>query len=267
MPNTTKTTPKTPRPLRKGMASAKPAPKSRIFSNVTAIQKNLVSPPSLQKISPSYHRIRNEAILAQLIKIYRKTNNNPVPLLGKTLLDAGCGTTPIGCMMALAGAEVTAIDPNPSALQACATDADNFGTPLTFLAIKAEKLIASPQRYDVILALDVLAEHPQPLKFLWVLRELLTPGGILVIGHTTRSVRAWLMHVFLSQIVLKRVPVNVARWRKFHTPEQLDTLAKRAGLMALGSQLLRYSLHGMRWKLTNNRHRSTRYLNFYRAAD
>jgi len=166
-------------------------------------------------------------------------------------------------MMALAGAEVTAIDPNPAALQAAATDADNFGTPLTFLPLKAEQLIASPQRYDIILALDVLAEHPNPLKFLWVLQQLLTQGGVVVVGHTTRNVRAWLLHIFLSQTVFRRASGAVLRWRKFHTPEALNTLAARSGLHPLATQLLRYSLHGMSWKLTLNRHRSTRYLNFY----
>jgi 2-polyprenyl-3-methyl-5-hydroxy-6-metoxy-1,4-benzoquinol methylase len=76
-------------------------------------------------------------------------------------------------------------------------------------------------------------------------------------------VRAWLMHIFLSQTVFRRVSGAVLRWRKFHTPEALHALALLNGLTPLTTQLLRYSLHGMRWKPTDNRHRSTRYLNFY----
>lgn len=251
-----------------GKAKAKPQAvkktrKSRGLQNVLAIKRALFSPPSVQRITPSYHRARHDTIVAQLGKYYGKYAHDPVPLLGKTLLDVGCGSTPLGCMMALAGADVTAIDPNPAALQAAATDADDFGTPLTFLPVKAEALISSPQRYDVILALDVLAEHPNSLKLLWVLHQLLSPGGVLVIGHTTRNFRAWLLHIFLSQTVFRRVQGSMLRWRKFHTPEMLNALAQRTGLQPLATHLLRYSLHGMRWKHTDNRHRSTRYLNFY----
>lgn len=247
-------------------ACPKASAPSRTLRNLKNLKTTLLTPPSIKKIAPRYHTLRRDIILAVLGQHFAKSPKNPIPLLGKDLLDVGCGKTPIGCMMALAGAEVTVIDPNPTALQACATDADNFGTPLTVLNTKAEKLLTSPMRYDVVLALDVLAEHPTPQKMLWVLQQLLKPQGVLVVGHTSRTFRAWLYHIFLSRMIFQRVATTL-HWRRFHTPTQLHTLAQKHNLAPFNTTLLRYSMNGMRWKITENRHYATRFLTFYKVPE
>ncbi|MCA3244689.1 MAG: methyltransferase domain-containing protein, partial [Alphaproteobacteria bacterium] len=166
----------------------------------------LYTPPAVQTIEPTYHAVRQQQVLALLAKHFGKNPKYPGILLGKSLLDVGCGTAPVGCFMALAGADVTAIDPDRRSLAAAQAYAENFGTPLNFLNLRAEQLLTSPTRYQIVMALDVLASHPEPGKLMWVLRQLVAPGGVLVIGHTTRSLRAWLVHRVLSQWFFKRTP-------------------------------------------------------------
>jgi 2-polyprenyl-3-methyl-5-hydroxy-6-metoxy-1,4-benzoquinol methylase len=96
------------------------------------------------------------------------------------------------------------------------------------------------------------------------MRQLLKPNGVLVVGHITRTPRAWVYHILLSQKIIKRVPFQGFSWRPFHTPKQLQALALAAGLQHLGTDLLRYSVNGMRWKSTSNRHLATRYLSTFK---
>lgn len=227
----------------------------------------LQTPPSIAAIEPSYHTVRQQQTLALLAKHFGKNPKYPGILLGKSLLDVGCGTAPVGCYMALAGADVTAIDPDRASLDAAKAYAESFGTPLNFLNLRAEQLLTNPTRYNIILALDVLAGHPQPGKLMWVLHQLLTPGGILVVGHTTRSLRAWLVHRLFSQIILKRTTLAAGgNWHTFHTPAQLGDLAQAAGLQAAGLTMLRYSINGVKWKSTQNRRLFTRFLAAFKAA-
>ncbi len=251
-------------------------PRTRLIHNVKRLAPKgakklrralvtLYAPPSVVSVEPSYHAVRQQAALQHIASFYGKNPDFPGILLGRSLLDVGCGTAPLGCFFALAGAEVTAIDPNTASLKVAAAYANDFGTPLTFLPQTAEQVLASGMRYDCILALDLLATHPQPGKMMWVLRQLLAPGGVLVVGHTTRSLRAWFVHRFFNQILFKRVAPDQRGWNGFHTPAQLSDLAQASGLTRLAVTLLRYSVSGKHWKVTLNRHQATRYLASFTA--
>ncbi len=247
------------------MRQSKPHQTPRALKTLRNLAKTLHAPPSVQHIEPSYHAVREKEILQILAKHFGKNPKYPGILLGQKILDVGCGTAPIGCFFVLAGADVTAIDPNQQALQAARSYAEAFGTPLNFMPLKAEQLFTEGVTYNAILALDVLAEHPNAGKLIWVLRQLLAPGGVLIIGHTTRSVRAWLVHRFFSQILFRRVGPDSRGWQQFHTPYQLDEVATAAGLQPISHTLLRYSVNGEKWKTTNNRHLFTRYLAAYKV--
>jgi 2-polyprenyl-6-hydroxyphenyl methylase / 3-demethylubiquinone-9 3-methyltransferase len=237
----------------------------RALKTLETLAHTLRRPPPVGQIEPSYHAVREGEVLKLVAKHLGKNPSYPGVLLGQHLLDVGCGTAPLGCYFMLAGADVTAIDPNRQALAAAAKYAESFGTPLNFLPVKAEDLLASGVRFQIILALDVLAEHPSAGKLIWVLRQLLAPGGVLILGHTTRSLRAWFIHRFFSQILFQRVPQDARGWQHFHTPAQLNDLAEAAGLQPIGHTLLRYSLNGGKWKATANRRIFTRYLAAYTA--
>ena len=226
----------------------------------------LKAPPPVAAIEPTYHNARQNLILAAITRFYGLQPRHPAPLLGKKLLDVGCGVAPLGCAMALAGAEVTATDPDTHAIRAAQAYAENYGTPLEFLNVNAEQLLTSSDRYDVIMLLDVLAEHREAGKLIWLMKQLLKPNGMLVVGHTSHTFRAWFYHIFLSRIIHKRVKGNRIRFRYFHKPIRLTEMAAAAGLQHLGTDLLRYSLNGRKWKATSNRRLATRYLAYFLNA-
>jgi 2-polyprenyl-6-hydroxyphenyl methylase/3-demethylubiquinone-9 3-methyltransferase len=170
----------------------------------------------------------------------------------------GCGESTIAQFLALSGADITGIDVDLGSISFAETAAKAFGAPIHFIHAPVESLIQHTQKYDVILALDVLETVPDAPKLLWVMKQLLAPGGLIIISHITRSPKAWFMHVFLSSIIYRRTHRHSGDVRRFHTPRQLGKLCQKVGLTLTNVQGMRLSTSKHRWKLSP--HVDTRYL-------
>lgn|GEM_PF-1301048 len=228
------------------------------------IAASLRRPRAQRDIYGDYNTLRQEYILNQTARHFHVRDDDPAPLYGKTLLDVGCGESTIAEFLALSGAEITAIDKDAAALAKAEESAKAFGAPIHFMHTHVEKLINGLQKYDVILALDIMETAPQPAKLLWVLRQLLAPGGIIILSHINHTPKAWLLHIWLSGYVYARTRIGTRRWRRFHTPQRLAQLCRQAGLAMSQVQGLRFSLFEQRWELAAKPH--TRYLAVAEAA-
>lgn len=218
----------------------------------------LYSPPERARVYRDYNRTRQSYILQAAAKHFEKRDDDPAPLFGKTLLDVGCGESTIGEFLALSGAEITAVDPDPQALAKARESAALYGAPVTFVQSRAEDMLNSLAKYDVILALDVLEESRDPARLMWVLKQLLKPGGIIIFSAISRTPKAWFMHIFLSKYVYRRVPTDGRSFSRFFRPRQLGHLAHRAGLRLMNIQGLYFSVRDGKWRLS--RVMGTRYL-------
>lgn len=212
------------------------------------ISAALRQPRAQVDVYRDYNMLRQRYILKQAAGHFQLRDDDPAPLYGKTLLDAGCGESTIAEFLALSGADITAIDANPELLARAEASAAAFGAPIRFINARAEKLINSQQKFDVILALDLLEDTEDPAKLVWVLRQLLKPGGIVIFSHISRTPRAWLYHVLLSGYIYARTPRGSRSWWRFHTPAQLRRICAKAGLRLGNVQGLRFSASKQRWK-------------------
>jgi 2-polyprenyl-6-hydroxyphenyl methylase/3-demethylubiquinone-9 3-methyltransferase len=221
----------------------------------------LVDPPAQSLVYRSFNRVRQAYILQQVMKHFHIREDDPAPLYGRTLLDAGCGTSTIAEFLALSGAEITAIDPDATAIKQAQQSAEAFGAPITFMAARAEDLLPKAQRYHVILALDLLEDTPNDAKMLFTLHQLLVPGGLLIVSAINRTAKAWFLHIFLSVFIYGRSTRTLHSWRHFYAPATLQGLAAAQGFRLLGQQFLRFSSSRRRWKTTTTP--DTRYLQTY----
>jgi len=105
-----------------------------------------------------------------------------------SVLDVGCGT---GIMVTLPlaslGYQVTGIDIDRSSIET--VRGINPYSNAMFRQAGAADLLAAGERYDVIIAAEVLEHIADPLTFLRTLRGLLTPRGILIL--TTPNGYGW----------------------------------------------------------------------------
>lgn len=218
----------------------------------------ICSPPARVRVYRDYNRTRQHYILQAAAKHFSRRDDDPAPLFGKTLLDVGCGESTIGEFLALSGAEITAVDPDPNVLEKAKISAEHYGAPVTFVQSRAEDMLNSLAKYDVILALDILEENPDAARFLWVLKQLLKPGGLVILSSINRTPKAWFMHIFLSQYVYRRVPKGYRRYSRFFRPRQLEKMAQKAGLKLENVQGLSFNVSDGTWHLTKQP--DTRYM-------
>jgi ubiquinone/menaquinone biosynthesis C-methylase UbiE len=102
----------------------------------------------------------------------------PAPL---NVLDVGCGTGFLAMRMAELGHTAVGIDLADEMLAAAQRKAIDSGLPVTFRRGDAEAPPHDGAPYDVILERHVIWTLPQPREAVRAWRELLTPGGLLIL--------------------------------------------------------------------------------------
>jgi 2-polyprenyl-6-hydroxyphenyl methylase / 3-demethylubiquinone-9 3-methyltransferase len=194
-----------------------------------------------------FTRLQQVYILEQCAAHFGIRADDPAPLFRRSLLDVGAGQGGIAEFLALSGATITALEADPKAFASAKARAEAFGMEnMTILRQTPESLLPSLQTFDVIVVTDALTNSTNPAKLLWVLKQLLAPGGLMILSAIQRSPRAWVYHVLLGRWLYRRRKAKVNL--NFFTILQLKQLCGRAGLTLSPVQGLRFSFLKQRWK-------------------
>jgi ubiquinone/menaquinone biosynthesis C-methylase UbiE len=127
-------------------------------------------------LQPS-HAALNEAQHQAWLDLLREVAGPP-PL---TVLDVGCGTGFLAMRMAELGHTAVGIDLAEDMLAIAQRKAADTGLPVTFRRGDAEAPPHDGAPYDIILERHVIWTLPQPREAVRAWRELLKPGGLLVL--------------------------------------------------------------------------------------
>lgn len=219
-------------------------------------------PPSKDDVFTGYDRIRQFYIIQQATEHFERRQDDPAPLLNKKILDVGCGLSAVGEFLVLSGGDVTALDTDSDVIDQAQEKAKQYGTDVTFLQGKIEDLIHSSEIYDVVICLDLFEYIDDLGKFLFVVRRLLKPEGMLIFSAISRKPLAWIMHIFLSSYIYGRTPRGSRKYTHFYKPDQLAEIFKEQGFKMAKTQGLAYDTKDKRWHLSEKI--STRYLGYVR---
>jgi SAM-dependent methyltransferase len=130
------------------------------------------------------HGLRDPGVRAA----WRELMLELLPPAPARVADLGCGTGTLSMLLAGEGYDVTGVDFSPEMIRRARAKAPG----LTFVEADASAPPLDPASYDVVLSRHVLWAMPDPASALTRWRDLLAPGGRLVLVEGSWSTGAGL---------------------------------------------------------------------------
>jgi 2-polyprenyl-6-hydroxyphenyl methylase / 3-demethylubiquinone-9 3-methyltransferase len=173
-------------------------------------------------------------------------------LSGLRILDIGCGGGILSEPLARLGARVIGADPSEENIQVARHHAGQVGVMVDYRATTAEALADQGERFDVVLAMEVV-EHVADMP-LFVARcgEMVKPGGLMIAATLNRTLKSFALAIVGAEYVLRWLPRGTHRWDKFVTPGELEAAMVKAGLRVADERGVVYNVFSDSWKLSND---------------
>jgi 2-polyprenyl-6-hydroxyphenyl methylase/3-demethylubiquinone-9 3-methyltransferase len=175
------------------------------------------------------------------------------PFTGLRLLDIGSGGGLICEPMTRLGFEVTGIDAGAETVAAARRHADLTGLAIDYRETTAEDLAATGERFDVVLALEVVEHVADPALFLAAAAALVKPGGALILSTISRTAKAFALAIVGAEYVLGWIPRGTHRWDKFRRPAEIAADLRPAGMAVQEIAGLAYDPLRDRWTIGGDR--------------
>jgi 2-polyprenyl-6-hydroxyphenyl methylase / 3-demethylubiquinone-9 3-methyltransferase len=172
---------------------------------------------ALHRLNPT----RLGFIRSRLLQHFGRDPAELRPFVGLRLLDIGCGGGLVAEPMTRLGFAVTAIDAGREAITTARNHARRAGLDIDYRVAAAESLAAAGERFDAVLALEIV-EHVADRDAFWrSFGALVAPGGAAIIATINRTARSFALAIIGAEYLLGWLPRGTHDWRKFVRPSEL----------------------------------------------
>jgi 2-polyprenyl-6-hydroxyphenyl methylase / 3-demethylubiquinone-9 3-methyltransferase len=173
-------------------------------------------------------------------------------LKGLRILDIGCGGGILSEPLARLGANVVGADPSARNIEAARSHAAQGDVTVEYCATTAEALADAGERFDVVLAMEVV-EHVADLK-LFVARcaEMVKPGGLMIAATINRTLKSFALAIVGAEYILRWLPRGTHRWDKFVTPDELAAALEKNGLEVTDERGVIYNILTDAWQISTD---------------
>jgi 2-polyprenyl-6-hydroxyphenyl methylase/3-demethylubiquinone-9 3-methyltransferase len=173
-------------------------------------------------------------------------------LKGMRLLDIGCGGGILSEPLARLGAEVVGVDPSEENINAARAHAEDRRITVDYRATTAEELAAANERFDVVLAMEVV-EHVADLNaFVATCATMVKPAGLMIAATINRTLKSFAFAIVGAEYVLRWLPRGTHQWDKFVTPVELESAIESNDLQVIGERGVIYNPFADRWQLSSD---------------
>lgn len=173
------------------------------------------------------------------------------PFEGLRILDIGCGGGLLSEPMARLGATVTGADAAARNIPVARLHAESQGLDIDYRHTTAEAIAAGDERFDVVLALEIVEHVADPSAFAATCARLLKPGGLYLCSTLNRTPKSFAMAILGAEWVMRWLPKGTHDWAKFITPAELEGQIRAAGLAPQDRKGMVFNPLAWSWRLSD----------------
>jgi 2-polyprenyl-6-hydroxyphenyl methylase / 3-demethylubiquinone-9 3-methyltransferase len=173
-------------------------------------------------------------------------------LKGLRILDIGCGAGILCEPLTRLGASVLGADPAEKNITAAKLHAEQSELAVDYRVTTAEALADAGERFDIVLAMEVV-EHVADVK-LFVRRcaEMVQPGGLMIAATINRTLKSFALAIVGAEYILRWLPRGTHQWDKFVTPNELEIALELGGLRVVDETGAVYNPLADQWRLASD---------------
>lgn len=193
-------------------------------------------------------------IRSSICKHFRKDANTPRPLDGLKIVDVGCGGGLVCEPLSRMGADVTGVDAVEKNIGVASVHAarDPATASIKYLCTTAEQLVREEQKFDVVLALEVIEHVADPEDFCKSLAALAKKDGLVFISTLNRSLPSFGLAIVAAEYILGWLPQGTHEWSKFITPGELSTIMDRSSIAVKDTSGMVFNPLTQRWSISGS---------------
>ena len=173
-------------------------------------------------------------------------------LKGLRILDIGCGGGLLSEPLARLGAGVVGADPAEANIAAARVHSERSEITVDYRATTAEALADAGEKFDIVLAMEVIEHVADVNLFVARCAEMVKPGGFMVLATLNRTLKSFALAIVGAEYVLGWLPRGTHRWEKFVTPNELEIALELAGFELRKETGVIYNLLADRWQLSTD---------------
>ncbi|HJR22932.1 MAG TPA: bifunctional 2-polyprenyl-6-hydroxyphenol methylase/3-demethylubiquinol 3-O-methyltransferase UbiG, partial [Dongiaceae bacterium] len=123
---------------------------------------------------------------------------------------------------------------------------------ITYLQCAAEDMVAREERFDIVLAMEVVEHVANVDAFIASCAQLVRPGGLMFFSTINRTAKAYALAIVGAEYIMRWLPRGTHDWRKFVKPSELAHPLRRAGFAIEQMTGVSYNPLADRWGLTRD---------------
>lgn len=173
-------------------------------------------------------------------------------LAGLRVLDVGCGGGILSEPLARLGATVVGADPSDENIAIARQHAQDAGVTVDYRTTTAEALADAGERFDLVLAMEVVEHVADRDLFVRRAAEMVKPGGLMIAATINRTLKSFGLAIVAAEYLLGWLPRGTHRWDKFVTPHELEDEISAGGLRATGGTGVMYDIVAGEWRLSDD---------------
>jgi 2-polyprenyl-6-hydroxyphenyl methylase / 3-demethylubiquinone-9 3-methyltransferase len=183
---------------------------------------------------------------------FGRVASDDAPLESLSLCEIGCGGGLLTEPMRRLGAEVTGVDPSHRNVGIARAHAEKSGLKITYLQYAAEDMVEREERFDIVLAMEVVEHVANVDAFIASCAQLVRPGGLMFFSTINRTAKAYALAIVGAEYIMRWLPRGTHDWRKFVRPSELAAGLRPHGLEFAEIAGVSYSPLTDKWSLSRD---------------